>query len=241
MFERRLMQCMRAAETPQPRYGSGSKNIERRCYICGSKYRLRRTCPDNGLAFRDEEKTTSEEPSVSDSNGTMRERPSLKPTLKPSFRPSLTPSSDAGATMVDVHVSRLSHVECCCPMPKQIKKLGIVVDRLDRRLDELMRKFGSSSPVYRHTRDERVKDQRFYLCGSQKCMKRQCPNCPRRTHGQKMSRLTKPVELHKDRANTVGSIRVLSGRQMVPNLVHQHRRNGSEEKDRLKEPYQKAV
>ncbi|KAH3893456.1 hypothetical protein DPMN_017603 [Dreissena polymorpha] len=88
MLERRLMKCMGAVETPQPRYGSESKNMGRRFYTCGSKFHLRMQCPGNGRGTCDEEKTTSGKPSVSDSNVTMRERPSLKPTLKPSLRPS---------------------------------------------------------------------------------------------------------------------------------------------------------
>ncbi|KAH3856521.1 hypothetical protein DPMN_099111 [Dreissena polymorpha] len=49
---------MGTAETSQPRYGSGSKNMARRCYTCGSQFHLRRQCPDNGRGSRDEEKPT---------------------------------------------------------------------------------------------------------------------------------------------------------------------------------------
>ncbi|KAH3805872.1 hypothetical protein DPMN_134182 [Dreissena polymorpha] len=42
MLEKRFDLFMTATKTSQPRYGSGSKNMERRCYTCSSKFRLRR-------------------------------------------------------------------------------------------------------------------------------------------------------------------------------------------------------
>ncbi|KAH3831599.1 hypothetical protein DPMN_104869 [Dreissena polymorpha] len=53
------------------------------------------------------------------------------------------------------------------------------------------------------------------MCGSQKHLKRQCPNHRR---SQKVTTLTKPGELQRDIVHTVGGIRVHSGSQMVPNM-----------------------
>ncbi|KAH3888490.1 hypothetical protein DPMN_012526 [Dreissena polymorpha] len=94
----------------------------------------------------------------------------------------------------------------------------MVVERLERRLGDLMKNFGCSSPAYRHKRNDREKDRKCYLCGSQKHLKRQCPNHRRRKQGQKVTTSSKPEELHRDIVHTVGGIRVFSGSQMVSNL-----------------------
>ncbi|KAH3881701.1 hypothetical protein DPMN_005628 [Dreissena polymorpha] len=180
--------------------------MERRCYTCGTKFHLKRKCLDNGRGSRDEEKTISGKPSVFDANVTLRERPSLKPL------------EVTGATVFDSHDFPSAHAECCCCSSQQFKKLGMVVGILERRLGDLMKKFGSSSPKYRHKRNDREKDRRCYLCGSQKHLKRQCPNYRRRKQCQKATTSTKPGELQRDIDYTVGGIRVLSGSQMVPNL-----------------------
>ncbi|KAH3837207.1 hypothetical protein DPMN_110587 [Dreissena polymorpha] len=206
MLNKRLSQFMGTAETSQPRYGSRPSVMERRCYTCGSKFHLKRKYPDNGRKSRDEEKTTSGKPSVFDANVTLRERLSLKP-LKVT-----------DATVFDSHDSPSVHAECCCSSSKQIKKLGMVVERLGQSLDKQMWKFGSTSPAYRHKRNDKEKDRRCYLCGSQKHLKRQCPNNRRRKQGQKVTTSTKPGELQRDIVHTVGGIRVLSGSHMLPNL-----------------------
>ncbi|KAH3704794.1 hypothetical protein DPMN_079855 [Dreissena polymorpha] len=157
-----ITQFMGASETSKSRYCSRPSDMERRCYTCGSKFHLRWQCPDNRGGPCDKERTTAGKQSVFDANVTLRERHSLKP-LKV-----------AGATVFDRHVSSSAHAECCCSSSKQIKKLGMVVERLEQRLNELMRKSGYSSPVYRHIRGEIEEDRRCYLCGSQKHLKRQC-------------------------------------------------------------------
>ena len=55
---------------------------------------------------------------------------------------SLKPLKVAGATVFDLHVSPSAHVEYCCSSLKQIKKMAMVLERLERILDELMRKSG---------------------------------------------------------------------------------------------------
>ncbi|KAH3722404.1 hypothetical protein DPMN_065362 [Dreissena polymorpha] len=199
MLERWLSQFMGTAETPQPRDGSRPSVLERQCYTCGSKIHLKRQCPDNRRGPRDVGNTISEDPSVFDANVSLRESSSLKP-----FKV-------AGVTGFDSHDSPSAHAECFCSSSQQIKKLGMVVEKLDRRLNELVRKIGSSSPPYRHKRNEREKDRRCYLCGSQKHLKRKCPNYRRRKHGQNVTTSTKPGELQRDIDHTVGS-------QMVPNM-----------------------
>ncbi|KAH3845229.1 hypothetical protein DPMN_087504 [Dreissena polymorpha] len=56
----------------------------------------------------------------------------------------------------------------------------IVVESLERRLNELMKK------------GETEKHRRCYLCGSPKIRKRKCPDYRRRKEVQKMSTSTKP-------------------------------------------------
>ncbi|KAH3695320.1 hypothetical protein DPMN_082777 [Dreissena polymorpha] len=74
MLNKRLSQFMGTAETSQPRYDSGPSVMERRCYTCGSKFHLKRKCPDNGRGSRDEEKTTLGKPSVFDANVTLAKK-----------------------------------------------------------------------------------------------------------------------------------------------------------------------
>ncbi|KAH3836642.1 hypothetical protein DPMN_110013 [Dreissena polymorpha] len=64
-------------------------------------------------------------------------------------------------------------------------KLDMVIERLEQRLDELMRKSGCSSPAYRHLRGEIEQDRRCYLCGSQKHLKTQCSHYRRRKQRKK--------------------------------------------------------
>ncbi|KAH3692483.1 hypothetical protein DPMN_194324 [Dreissena polymorpha] len=59
MLEKRFDLFMSAAETPQTRYGPGSKNMEQRCYTCGSTFHLRWQCPDNRRGPRDKERMTA--------------------------------------------------------------------------------------------------------------------------------------------------------------------------------------
>ncbi|KAH3824323.1 hypothetical protein DPMN_126157 [Dreissena polymorpha] len=116
MLSKQLNQFMGTAETSKPRYGSRPSVMERRCYTCGSKFHVRRQCPNNRHGPRDKERTTSEKPSVFDANASLRERSSLKP-LKV-----------AGATVFDSHDSPSAHAECCCFSSKQIKKLGMIME-----------------------------------------------------------------------------------------------------------------
>ncbi|KAH3819166.1 hypothetical protein DPMN_120899 [Dreissena polymorpha] len=53
------------------------------------------------------------------------------------------------------HDSPSAHAECCCSSSQQIKKLGMMVERLEQRFDDLMKKFGSSSSAYRPKRNDR--------------------------------------------------------------------------------------
>ncbi|KAH3692482.1 hypothetical protein DPMN_194323 [Dreissena polymorpha] len=100
--------------------------------------------------------------------------------------------------------------------------MWMLVERLERRLDERMMKSVSSSTVYRHIRGENEQDRRCYLCGSQKHRKRQCPHYRQRKQHQKISTSMKPEELQKD---ALGGIRVLIARQVLKNMDPSAREN----------------
>ncbi|KAH3842693.1 hypothetical protein DPMN_116197 [Dreissena polymorpha] len=141
-------------------------------------------------------------PRVFDVNVILRERPSLKPLYV------------AGTALFDRHVSPSAYAECCCSSSKQIKMLGMMVERLEQRLNELMRNSGYSSPVYRHIRGEmnNINDAVWFTEAPKKSMSSLSAREKKR---QKISTLTMPVELQKD---ALGGIRVLRESQMLANM-----------------------